>query len=140
MKNFFNLLLVFPLAAISLNSCSSSDDDNNSQLDNKYAKKWYIGEKYFTLSNGNSCENNYYNLKSNGSIEYKFWTGSSTCEHDYENGSWRIDGNKLIREFPSDPGTNNGITMQDEIISVTENELKLKDLSDGSIETYYNYQ
>ncbi|HUH25148.1 MAG TPA: lipocalin family protein, partial [Flavobacterium sp.] len=101
---------------------------------------WYISDqKTTTTGNGDSCENSYYKLKSNGTIEYRYMASSYYCEHDTEMGTWSIQGNTLTRHFPSDPGTENEITMKDEVISVSATELKLKNLDNGRTNTLYNF-
>ncbi|MBU2920117.1 hypothetical protein KO504_02065 [Winogradskyella psychrotolerans] len=139
MKIIFKILVLTIVFSFTFQSCSSNDDENNS-LDQRFAKKWYTGTQYFDIEQGVSCENNYYNLKGNGDIEYKYWAGGNTCQHYTENGNWSIENNILYRNFPSDEGTNNGLILSDEIISISETELVVKDLEDDDITTYYNYE
>ena len=139
MKIIFKILILSIAFGFTFQSCSSDDEESNN-LDQRFAKKWYIGTQYFDIGQGVSCENNYYHLKSNGDIEYKYWGGGNACEHDIENGNWYIENNILYRNFPSDEGTNNGLILSDEIISVSDTELVLKDLDDDDMTTYYNYE
>lgn len=123
-------------------SCSSDNNENSNLADTKYAKKWYVSnQKFLTTNDGTPCESSYYNLKGNGSLEYKYMVSSWSfnCEHDTEIGSWSVEGNILTRHFPSDPGTQNEVIMKDEIINVSETELKLKNLESGNINTLYHF-
>lgn len=135
MKKLTNKISLYLTLCI-LISCSSEDDTNNS-ISSEYAKKWYVGDEFITI-NDSPCENSYYDLRNDGSIEYRYIVFGVTCEHDIENGEWYVEDDFLVRFFPSDPGTNNEITLENEIISVSETELILK-RPDGILLTYYNY-
>lgn len=136
------LLTFLVTSSTFLNSCSGNDDNNSNTTNSIYAKKWYVSDqKSLSTNNGEPCENSYYDLKSNGTVEYKFMLSSwyYNCEHDTEMGTWSVEGNILTRHFPSDPGTQNGITMKHEILSVSETELKLKSLENGYTDTLYYF-
>jgi|SRR5690554_1515593 len=136
------LLTFLTTSSIFFNSCSGNDDENSNTANTIYAKKWYVSDQRFlTTNDGKACESSYYNLKSNGTVEYRYMVSSwhYNCEHDTEMGTWSVEGNILTRHFPSDPGTENEIIMKDEIMSVSETDLKLKSLEEGYVTTLYSF-
>ncbi len=138
MKTILKTLILLIVIGTSFQSCSSDDNDSNN-LDQRFSEKWYIGTQYFDIGQGVSCENNYYDLKSNGDIEYRVWSGGNNCNFEIETGVWHTENNILYRKFPSDPGTNNEVLLSNEIISVSDTELVLKSSNGGTNRTYYNY-
>ena len=139
MKIIFKTLILLTIIGTSLQSCSSDDNDRSNNLDQRFAKKWYIGTQYIDIGQGVSCENNYYDLKSNGDIEYRNWYGDNNCDAEIYNGEWYTENDILYRRFPSDPGTNNEVLLSDEIVSVSDTELVLKSSNSSANRTYYNY-
>jgi len=137
MKTILKTLILLIVIGTSFQSCSSDDNDSKN-LDQRFSKKWYIGTQYIDIGQGVSCENNYYDLKSNGDIEYRNWYGDNNCDAEIYNGEWYTENDVLYRKFPSDPGTNNEVLLSDEVVSVSDTELVLK-RSNGDDITYYNY-
>lgn len=134
MKTTLKILIFSLLVCFTFQSCSKDDNEEpSSTLDRRFAKKWYIGTQFIELTEGEMCENNYYDLKSNGDVVYKH-RARFGCEHIISNGEWHTENNVLYRNFPSV-----GIVLLDSIIRVSNTELVLKDLDNDRINIYYNY-
>lgn len=103
--------------AITISSCTNSDDSTNSTsnpIEQKLIGKWYFKDPSTSPSNNNS-----FTFNTNGKVTYSYWTGTGTS-YDSETGTFSTSGDKLTMVFPETVS----LTFVQKVVFITEKKVQ----------------
>lgn len=134
MKRTIQFFMVLIISAMTF-SCSSDDSTNLSSTEQKLVGKWFSPYE-------NECGNqNYYNFKGNGTVDYVNYYDCQTP--DIYSGVWKVEGNYLYSYYPNEeeeiPSNWTEITYDKEnfVLSENDNILTITNVNGGETQTLY---
>lgn len=131
MKKILGLVLVFATLMTVCGSCSSDNDENNSnsQIIGTWGTKWNNGNEIAVHPD--------FTFLSNGNVKYYTYPSGNNPELE-EIGTWNLSGDILTMDFPKTVD----IKFKNKVTFTNENEIKFEEVIQSgydtwSAETYY---